>query len=69
MRRVTFRQLRAFVAVARCHSFAQAAAGLRLSPSAVSLQIKELETWLDALQAENANLKRPWWKKLFGMTA
>lgn len=44
MRRVTFRQLRAFVAVARCHSFAQAAAGLRLSPSAVSLQIKELET-------------------------
>lgn len=32
-------------------------------------QIKELETWLDALKAENANLKRPWWKKLFGMTA
>jgi DNA-binding transcriptional LysR family regulator len=37
------RQFRAFSLVARQHSFAQAAAELHLTPSAVSLQIKELE--------------------------
>lgn len=43
MRGVTLRQLRAFAVVAQQHSFARAAAELRLTPSAVSLQIKELE--------------------------
>jgi len=43
MRGVTLRQLRAFAVVARGRSFARAAVELRLSPSAVSLQIKELE--------------------------
>jgi DNA-binding transcriptional LysR family regulator len=43
MRGVTLRQLRAFASVARYLSFARAASELRLSPSAVSLQIKELE--------------------------
>jgi DNA-binding transcriptional LysR family regulator len=43
MRGVTLRQLRAFAAVARHHSFVRAASELRLTPSAVSLQIKELE--------------------------
>jgi len=43
MRGVTLRQLRAFLLVARHHSFVQAAAELHLTPSAVSLQIKELE--------------------------
>lgn len=28
-------------------------------------KIIELETWLDAVQAENTLLKRPWYKKLF----
>ena len=43
MRAATLRQFRAFSLVARQHSFAQAAAELHLTPSAVSLQIKELE--------------------------
>ena len=43
LRGVTLRQVRAFDCVARCLSFARAADELRLSPSAVSLQIKELE--------------------------
>lgn len=43
MRGVTLRQLRAFSLVSRHHSFALAAAELHLTPSAVSLQIKELE--------------------------
>jgi DNA-binding transcriptional LysR family regulator len=43
MRHATLRQLRAFAVVARHRSFARAASDLRLSPSAVSLQIKELE--------------------------
>jgi DNA-binding transcriptional LysR family regulator len=37
------RQLRAFAAVARHHSFVRAASELHLTPSAISLQIKELE--------------------------
>lgn len=28
-------------------------------------KIIELETWLEAVQAENSLLKRPWYKKLF----
>jgi DNA-binding transcriptional LysR family regulator len=43
MRGATLRQLRAFALVARHHSFGRAATELHLSPSAVSLQIKELE--------------------------
>jgi DNA-binding transcriptional LysR family regulator len=43
MRGATLRQLRAFSAVAHHHSFARAARQLNLTPSAVSLQIKELE--------------------------
>ena len=43
MRGATLRQLRAFSAVAHHHSFARAALQLNLTPSAVSLQIKELE--------------------------
>jgi DNA-binding transcriptional LysR family regulator len=43
MRGATLRQLRAFSLVATRRSFVQAAAELHLTPSAVSLQIKELE--------------------------
>lgn len=30
-------------------------------------RVLELETWLDAVRAENENLKRPVWKKMFGV--
>jgi DNA-binding transcriptional LysR family regulator len=43
MRGATLRQLRAFSAVAHHHSFVRAAGQLHLTPSAISLQIKELE--------------------------
>jgi DNA-binding transcriptional LysR family regulator len=43
MKGATLRQLRAFSLVARHRSFVRAAAELHLTPSAVSLQIKELE--------------------------
>jgi DNA-binding transcriptional LysR family regulator len=43
MRGATLRQLRAFSLVAHHRSFLQAAAELHLTPSAVSMQIKELE--------------------------
>jgi len=43
MRSATLRQLRAFTVVARNRSFVRAAAELHLTPSAVSLQMKELE--------------------------
>jgi DNA-binding transcriptional LysR family regulator len=43
MRGATLRQLRAFAAVARHHSFVRAASELHVTPSAISLQIKELE--------------------------
>jgi DNA-binding transcriptional LysR family regulator len=43
VRGASLRQLRAFAAVARHHSFVRAAAELHLTPSAISLQIKELE--------------------------
>lgn len=41
---ITFRQLRVFVEVARQGSMARAAATLHLTPPAVSMQIKEIET-------------------------
>ncbi|HSW22056.1 MAG TPA: LysR family transcriptional regulator [Burkholderiaceae bacterium] len=44
MKNVTLRQLRAFAAVASHANFARAAAELHLTPPAVSMQIKELET-------------------------
>jgi len=44
MKNVTLRQLRVFAAVARHRSFARAAEELSLTPPAVSMQIKELET-------------------------
>jgi LysR family transcriptional regulator, low CO2-responsive transcriptional regulator len=43
MRSATLRQLKSFSLVARHHSFVHAADELHLTPSAVSLQIKELE--------------------------
>lgn len=47
MKNVTFRQLRTFVEVARHLSFARAAEALHLTPPAVTMQIKELETAID----------------------
>jgi DNA-binding transcriptional LysR family regulator len=44
LKNVTLRQLRVFAAVARHQSFARAADELHLSPPAVSMQIKELES-------------------------
>jgi LysR family transcriptional regulator, low CO2-responsive transcriptional regulator len=44
MKNVSLRQLRAFAAVASHANFARAAAELNLTPPAVSMQIKELET-------------------------
>lgn len=46
MKNATFRQLRIFVEVARCESFSKAAAALHLTPPAVTMQIKELESQL-----------------------
>lgn len=44
MKNATFRQLRIFVEVARCLSFSKAAEVLHLTPPAVTMQIKELES-------------------------
>jgi len=44
MRNVTFRQLRVFVEVARKLSFVRAAEALHLTPPAVTMQVKELES-------------------------
>ncbi len=44
MRGATLKQLRAFAATARHLSFAKAAAELHLTPPAVTMQVKELET-------------------------
>src|SRR5574337_1754960 len=41
---VTFRQLRVFAEVARCGSVLRAAEALHLSPPAVSMQVKEIES-------------------------
>jgi LysR family transcriptional regulator, low CO2-responsive transcriptional regulator len=43
MRRVSLRQLRAFVEAARAQSFARAATALHVSQPAISMQIRELE--------------------------
>lgn len=43
---VTFRQIRSFLAVARCGSFTQAAQLLHLSQPALTIHIKQLETAL-----------------------
>ena len=47
MRTVTFRQLRVFVEVARNLSFVRAAESLHLTPPAVTMQIKELESAIE----------------------
>jgi len=44
MKRVTFRQLRVFTEVARQLSFSRAAESLHLTPPAVTMQVKELES-------------------------
>ena len=44
MKNVTFRQLRVFVEVARKLSFVRAAESLHLTPPAVTMQVKELES-------------------------
>ena len=44
MKNVTFRQLRVFAEVARQLSFARAAQSLHLTPPAVTMQVKELES-------------------------
>lgn len=44
MKGVTLRQLRVFVAVARHLNFARAAETLNLTPPAVTMQIRELES-------------------------
>lgn len=44
MKNATFRQLRVFTEVARHLSFARAAEALHLTPPAVTMQVKELET-------------------------
>lgn len=47
MKTVTFRQLRVFVEVARHLSFVRAAESLHLTPPAVTMQIKELESAIE----------------------
>jgi DNA-binding transcriptional LysR family regulator len=47
MRTVTFRQLRVFVEVARHLSFVRAAESLHLTPPAVTMQVKELESAIE----------------------
>ena len=44
MKNVTFRQLRVFTEVAKQLHFARAAEALHLTPPAVTMQVKELET-------------------------
>ena len=44
MKKVTLRQLQAFIEVARDLSFVRAAEALHLTPPAVTMQIKELES-------------------------
>jgi DNA-binding transcriptional LysR family regulator len=47
MKTVTFRQLRVFVEVARHLSFVRAAESLHLTPPAVTMQVKELESAIE----------------------
>lgn len=57
MRTVTFRQLRVFVEVARHLSFVRAAEALSLTPPAVTMQVKELESAVDLLLFDRAGRK------------
>lgn len=47
MKNITFRQLRVFTEVARHLSFVRAAEALHLTPPAVTMQVKELESAID----------------------
>lgn len=47
MKTVTFRQLRVFIEVAKKLSFVRAAEGLHLTPPAVTMQVKELESAIE----------------------
>jgi LysR family transcriptional regulator, low CO2-responsive transcriptional regulator len=47
MKTVTFRQLRVFTEVARHLSFVRAAEALHLTPPAVTMQVKELESAIE----------------------
>jgi len=47
MKTVTFRQLRVFVEVARHLSFVRASESLHLTPPAVTMQVKELESAIE----------------------
>ena len=47
MKTVTFRQLRVFTEVAKHLSFVRAAEHLHLTPPAVTMQVKELESAID----------------------
>jgi LysR family transcriptional regulator for metE and metH len=59
MRHVTVRQLRTFVEVLRCGSFAAAAQALHLTPPAVTLQMRQLEdaAGLPLLERSGARLE------------
>lgn len=57
MKNATFRQLRVFTEVARHLSFARAAESLHLSPPAVTMQIKELESQVGLPLFERAGKK------------
>ena len=57
MRSVTFRQLRVFTEVARQLSFVRAAEVLHLTPPAVTMQVKELESALELLLFDRAGRK------------
>ena len=57
MKNLTLRQLRTFVTVARTSSFARAAHELHLTPPAVSMQIRELETVIGLPLFERAGRK------------
>ncbi len=57
MKALTFRQLRVFIEVSRHLSFARAAEALHLTPPAVSMQIKELESAVDLTLFDRAASK------------
>ena len=56
MKNVTFRQLRVFVEVARKLSFVRAAESLHLTPPAVTMQVKELESQVGLPLFEVSNM-------------
>ena len=55
---ITFRQLRVFVEVAQQGSVTAAAQSLHLTPPAVSMQIRQLETDLDTTLFERPQRQR-----------